>query len=260
MPKRGATTRKKPTRKASAAKPSARAPVSVTVRAPRRPIDEALVRKAMQTMRTESHAGPRLSAWAVDEDVLFEAAERYCLDQEAQHLIVGDIAADLKRAKVGPRAMETWLTRVRKEYRQCSMAVIDKQLDAGEVTRLGVDQVDQHALLQTKLNTKLLEAIEKIDLVDGDIKRLHVLTRIYTQGSEFARIQSDARLKARQAELAQAKATELYRKMKACADAAASAKAKGENPALAFDRLEELLRLAVAGEEPAEHVSRVEAA
>jgi hypothetical protein len=248
--------KRKPTVKHTARPAQAKRPVVVVAKSPRRAMDELFVRRAMQELRTESQRGPQKVAWKVEDAELFDAAKRYCLDRETQHAVVEEAKPDLDKAGVSGRALISWLSDVKRRFAEISVAAIDKQLDSGETAMLGIEQTDQQHLIQTKINAKVLQALDKIDLIEGDTKRLHLVSRFLEHGSEVAKIRADAAYKAQRAALAEAKTIEITSKVRAIADRLAASKSNAADKESVLDEAVELLRLAIAGEDPKAHASQ----
>jgi hypothetical protein len=239
--------------KAAPAPTIPRAPLARSGYDAQRPMRELLLLSAIESLRTDQTRGPKMSAWKVEDAELFDAAKRYCLHFETQDEVVAEAKPDLEVAGVSGRALKTWLRAVHKRFKQVDHEATKKMLDSGEISRMSVEQVDQQHLLQTKINTKLLAAIEELDLVGGDIKRLHVLSRWLGQGAEVAKIRADAQLKAEQAKLAEAKANRLTEKVAAVAAKLAEASSRGGKGGMSIAQASEILRLAIAGEDPKVH-------
>lgn len=233
-----------------------RRPVVYSESDPQRNMNELLLLSAIESLRSDPTRGPKMSAWAVEESELYDAAKRYCLLLETQEEVVAEAKPDLEAAKVSGRALVTWLTQVKKRYRQMLLDVRKRQLDSGEVARMSVEQVDQQHLVQTKINTKLLAAIESIDLVGGDIKRLHVLSRWLAHGTEVAKIRADAQLKAEQAKLAEAKTKQITERVTALAEQVESGKGPSGR-AFSNTEIAELMRIAAMGGDVAAHAERL---
>lgn len=268
MPKRApVNTKKKPKRKPTAggkaggkhpARPApAKRPVVVVAKSPRRAMDELFVRRAMQELRTEAQRGPQKVAWKVEDAELFDAAKRYCLDRETQQAVVEEAKPDLDKAGVSGRALISWLVDVKRRFAEISVAAIDKQLDSGETAMLGIEQTDQQHLIQTKINAKVLQSLDQIDLIGGDTKRLHIISRFLEHGSEVAKIRADAALKSKQAELAEAKSAQIVQRLTALADQVERG-AVGEQGRMSPEEIAQLIRVAAMGGDVKAHADRLQ--
>ncbi len=238
------------------AEPMPRRPVVMAQTDPQRNMTELLLLSVIESMRTEAKRGPKMDAWKVEESELFDAAKRYCLLLETQEEVVAEARPDLDAAKVSGRALVSWLTEVRKQYRQKLLDVRKGQLDSGELSRMAVEQVDQQHIVQTKINTKLLAAIENVDLVNDDLKRLHVLSRWLAHGTDVAKVRADAQLKAEQAKLAEAKAKQLADRVTALAAQVETGKDERGNR-FTPEQIAQMIRVAAMGGDVKAHAERL---
>lgn len=135
----------------------------------------AMMWHAVEALRGGPRAGSRSNAYRLDDSILFGLAHRVVVEAGTIEQAVRDFAPELRRARVGDRCIETWLSAVRQRYVALHLERTKKYIEDQDVLRQSGDPKSVLDRLMTR--TAIIADDLLGEIKDASVGERHTILR-----------------------------------------------------------------------------------